>query len=179
MEKQSITCKSNGTINSYLEQCNNECTEEGESSKAVQCEICYSWVHAVHDGLSSEDYKLAFRLATYLPLLSSINQLMYILFGSPDLDQALKLITVDQTKLQELVEKLFSHANDLSQQNRGLQMEIDTISDSHFSNLASIHPPVSPSTSAFSILKNWQIERRKSTIIFLRCLTVNLIKILL
>ena len=47
--------------------CNNKCTESGEDSKAIQCEICCAWVHATCDGMSSEQYDLI----SYLPLLAT------------------------------------------------------------------------------------------------------------
>jgi len=27
--------------------CNKECTSEGELSKAIQCDLCYAWVHEI------------------------------------------------------------------------------------------------------------------------------------
>ena len=41
---------------------NKKCTETGEGSKAIQCEVCYSWVYATCDGLNMEEYDLLNKL---------------------------------------------------------------------------------------------------------------------
>ena len=44
--------------------CNEKCNESGECSKAIQCELCYSWVHATCDGLSLKEYDLFNKLSS-------------------------------------------------------------------------------------------------------------------
>ena len=95
--------------------CHRDCTEEGENSKAVQCEICYSWVHASCDGLSNEDYDLFNKLSTTVSNIayccnlnycfSRLNQLTSGSYteSTTNLDQTLKLITDNHTKLQESI----------------------------------------------------------------------------
>ena len=37
--------------------CNKKCTLKGKSSEAIQCDICFVWVHAACEGLTKEQYK--------------------------------------------------------------------------------------------------------------------------
>ena len=44
--------------------CNEKCNESGEGSKAIQCKLCYSWVHALAmDYVSLEEYDLFNKLS--------------------------------------------------------------------------------------------------------------------
>ena len=54
--------------------CNNKCTESGEDSKAIQCEICYAWVHATCDGMSSEQYDLFNQLSAAREMLADTSR---------------------------------------------------------------------------------------------------------
>ena len=54
-------------------QCNKKCTEEGKASKAIQCEVCYSWVHASCDGLSNEEYDLFNQLSASVSNIAYCN----------------------------------------------------------------------------------------------------------
>ena len=42
----------------------NKNCETGQGSMAIQCEICYSWVHVTCDGLSMAEYDLFLKLST-------------------------------------------------------------------------------------------------------------------
>ena len=51
--------------------CNKKCTSKGKSSEAIQCDICYVWVHASCESFSKEQYK------TFSDLLKSFPNLAY------------------------------------------------------------------------------------------------------
>jgi len=37
--------------------CNKHCTNTGKNSEAIQCDLCYSWVHASCEGLTKSHLK--------------------------------------------------------------------------------------------------------------------------
>ena len=37
--------------------CNKRCTSTGKNSEAIQCDLCYSWVHATCEGISKSHFK--------------------------------------------------------------------------------------------------------------------------
>ena len=112
--------------------CNKKCTENGEGSKAIQCEVCYSWVHASCDGLSSEEYDLFNQLSASVSNIvyccnlnhcySRLNQLTASPNGetNKEIDQLLKKVTGNHKILQEFTSQVSSKIEDLSAQNSDL-----------------------------------------------------------
>ena len=101
MELPGDTCK----------HCNKKCTETGEGSTAIQCEMCYSWVHATCDELSMKEYDPFNKLSTFVSNVayccnlnhyySCLNQLIAKPHdeASKDLDQVLKPVVDNHTLL--------------------------------------------------------------------------------
>ena len=50
--------------------CNKKCTSKGKNSEAVQCDICFTWVHASCDGLNKEQCKIFSDAAKVIPNLA-------------------------------------------------------------------------------------------------------------
>ena len=50
--------------------CNKKCTSKGKSSEAIQCDICYVWVHASCESFSKEQYKTFSDLSKSFPNLA-------------------------------------------------------------------------------------------------------------
>ena len=44
--------------------CGKKCTMKGKSSEAIQCDVCFEWVHATCEGFSREQYKVFNQLVT-------------------------------------------------------------------------------------------------------------------
>ena len=51
--------------------CNKRCTEKGPQSEALQCDMCYSWVHATCEGLKKDQYK------QFTQLTNTITNIVY------------------------------------------------------------------------------------------------------
>jgi len=47
--------------------CNKRCTAKGKSSEAIQCDVCFVWVHAQCEGLSKDQYKVFAQLTATFP----------------------------------------------------------------------------------------------------------------
>ena len=65
-DSQSKLVKLPGESCSHCLKC---CTSNGKSSDAIQCEICYRWMHALCEGISKEKYRLFSQLASKIPNL--------------------------------------------------------------------------------------------------------------
>jgi len=65
-ESQSKLVKLPGETCGHCMKC---CSSKGKSSDAMQCEICYRWVHASCEGISKEKYKLLNQVASEIPNL--------------------------------------------------------------------------------------------------------------
>ena len=121
--------------------CDGKCTETGESSKAIQCEICYSWVHATCDGLSIEEYDLFNKLSATVSNIayccnlnhcySCLTQLIAKPHGgtSKDLDQVLKPVVDNHALLQESISKVSSKIEELISQYSELKVKINHLSE--------------------------------------------------
>ena len=46
--------------------CNKKCTAKEKSSEAIQCDVCFEWVHAQCEGLSKDQYKVFSQLTATL-----------------------------------------------------------------------------------------------------------------
>ena len=47
--------------------CNKKCTSRGKFSEALQCDLCYTWVHAQCEGLSKDHYKVINQICNEVP----------------------------------------------------------------------------------------------------------------
>ena len=47
--------------------CNKRCTSKGKSSEAIQCDICFVWVHAACEGFTKEQFKTFSDLSKSFP----------------------------------------------------------------------------------------------------------------
>ena len=119
--------------------CNKPYTEDGDDSKAIQCEICYSWVHATCDGLSLKEYDLFNQLSTSVSNIayccnknhcySRLNQLTTKSHEvSPELTQSLKLVVENHATLHESLLKVSSKVEELNIQNTELKKRINQLS---------------------------------------------------
>ena len=59
------------------------CTKTGEGSKPIQCEVCYSWVHATCEGLNMKEYDLFNKLSASVRNIAYCCNLIEPLFFSP------------------------------------------------------------------------------------------------
>ena len=60
--------------------CNKKCAKRSE---AVQCDLCYSWLHASCEGLNKDQYKLLTQLLTQYPLLTMSCIIASLINGNP------------------------------------------------------------------------------------------------
>ena len=92
--------------------CNKLCSTKGTS---IQCEICYSWVHASCEGISNDSYKMINKLSSSVPNLvyccklnecfSRLNQLTSVAHNSATDEVDLKTIADSQSALENSVSK--------------------------------------------------------------------------
>ena len=47
--------------------CSKKCTLKGKSSEAVQCDVCFVWVHASCEGFTKDQYKAFSDLSKFFP----------------------------------------------------------------------------------------------------------------
>ena len=47
--------------------CNKKCTSRGKLSEALQCDLCYTWVHAHCEGLTKDHYKVINQISNEVP----------------------------------------------------------------------------------------------------------------
>ena len=116
-ESQSKLVKLPGDTCSY---CMKRCTSKGKSSDAIQCEICYRWVHGSCEGIPKEKYNLFNQVVGEIPNLvycckynqcySRLNQFTYFAnHDSPvNISQDLKVIGEQYGVLKTTVSKLGS-----------------------------------------------------------------------
>ena len=121
--------------------CNKKCTKTGESSKAIQCEVCYSWIHASCEGLNMKECDLFNKLSASVGnvayccnlnhCFSRLNQLTANphCVTSKDLDQVLKRVVDNHTLLQESISKVSSKIEELNSQYSDLKVKIDHLSE--------------------------------------------------
>ena len=80
--------KQTSQLSPLMQQCNKKCTLKGKSSEAVQCDVCFVWVHASCEGFTKDQYKAFSDLSKSFPniayccklngCLTRLNQLMAI-----------------------------------------------------------------------------------------------------
>ena len=47
--------------------CKKKCTSRGKFSEALQCDLCYTWVHAQCEGISKDQYKITNQIGNEVP----------------------------------------------------------------------------------------------------------------
>ena len=67
---------------------NKKCTSHGKLSKALQCDLCYTWVHAQCEGLTKDHYKVINQISNEVPVITYLctvnhccNQFKQLLFS--------------------------------------------------------------------------------------------------
>ena len=121
--------------------CMKHCTSKGKSSDAIQCEICYRWVHASCEGIPKEKYKLFNQVVGEIPNLvycckynqcySHLNQFMITSVANHDspvnISQDLKVIGEQYGVLKTTVSKLGSQIEELSQNNLSFKKKFNDL----------------------------------------------------
>lgn len=118
--------------------CNKKCTTKGKSSEAIQCDVCFEWVHAQCEGYSKEQYKLFAQLTQTFPNIAYCCKLHGCL-------TRLNQLTANDTsanesgnkRIEEIAEKhsLISQSiTDLSSQIQNLSLNSAAL-ESKFNNL--------------------------------------------
>jgi len=109
------------------------CSSKGKSSDAIQCEICYRWVHASCEGINKEKYKLLNQVASEIPNLvycckynqcySRLNQYTSVAnHDSPvNISKDLKSISDQYRVLKTTASQLGNQFEELSQNNLSLK----------------------------------------------------------
>ena len=155
--------------------CDQDCTLE---SKALQCDLCHTWVHSECEGVSSELYELlndvcsgTVNVSYYCELNccnSRIKQLVaeWKLSQSPpstEVEEIHKSLSDKYASLAQSVDELSSKIDSLISRNNTLQMEIDSASEppSASNALASSGPPT-PISPTFTILDELADRERRS-----------------
>ena len=176
----------------YCGHCNKKCTSRGKLSEALQCDLCYTWVHAQCEGLSKDHYKAINQICNEVPGItylckvnhcySRFKQLLFSFVNSTSIvdretsdplkneealsrvcDNVKETLQISITDISSKIDKLLSCNNDL-------QMEINSASDqidvSTKSSATAQH--LSPTTSSLSILDELadRERRRKNLIVY-------------
>jgi len=93
--------------------CNKKCTTKGKNSEAIQCDVCFTWVHSSCEGLSKEQYKVFSDIAKAIPNLTyccKLNNCSVRLNQLVAADSASKSVVVDE--VLDDIEKNYSLVTD-------------------------------------------------------------------
>ena len=111
--------------------CNKRCTTKGKSSEAIQCDVCFEWVHAQCEGLSKDQYKIFAQLTATFPniaycckLHGCITRLNQLTANDGKVNES------NSKKFEEIVEKhslLNQSINDLSSKIQSLSLNSATL----------------------------------------------------
>jgi len=119
--------------------CMKRCTSKGKTNNAIQCEICYRWVHASCEGISKEKYKLLNQVASEISNLvycckhkqcySRLNQYTSVANHDPpvNISKDLKSIRDQCGVLKTTVSKLGNQIEELSQNNLSLKKKFSDL----------------------------------------------------
>jgi len=93
---------------------------ESKTSEAIQCDICFEWVHAACEGLSKDQYKMFNQLVTAFPnityccklhgCLACLNQLTAKATNEPA-NKKIKEIMKNHSILNQLINDVFQNQN--------------------------------------------------------------------
>ena len=175
-ESQSKLVKLPGDTCSH---CMKRCTSKGKSSDAIQCEICYRWVHASCEGIPKEKYKLFNQVVGEIPNLvycckynqcySRLNQFTSVANHDSlvNISQDLKVIGEQYGVLKTTVSKLGSQIEELSQNNLSLKKKFNDLLSSQkqpqaTGNISSSQELSTATTIAEELAER---ERKKNNII--------------
>ena len=153
--------------------CNKRCTSKGKSSEAIQCDICFVWVHAACEGFTKEQFKTFSDLSKSFPniayccklngCLTRLNQLVANkdtseLVSPVEIGETLRDLEKKYSLLNETITKTFANVDTLSSNNTELQNKMSNLAKSVDSN-----PSIQANTvSVTKIVDEYRdIERRK------------------
>ena len=164
--------------------CNKKCTSKGRNSEAVQCDICFAWVHASCEGLSKEQYKVFSDAAEIIPNLAyccnlnncsvRLNQLVAAKGASQSsvADEVLDDIEKNYSFVTDTISTLSTKIETLSSSNARLESIVNDLSKSIGSKYPQSNPPNEllnvhvPSVVAVDVVNELHNrERRKCNVV--------------
>lgn len=114
--------------------CNKQCTAKGTAFR--QCEVCYSWVHAAHEGISNDNYTLFNKSSSTIPNIvyycilnqcyARLSQLSSVA-NNPlpeNIDQNFQAIIDNHNNLEQSVSKFGAQIKSLSKANSALEKKV-------------------------------------------------------
>ena len=123
--------------------CNKKCTLKGKSSEAVQCDICFVWVHASCEGFTKDQCKAFSDLSKFFPniayccklngCLTRLNQLIAINSKSKpsaEINEVLEDLKKNYSQVNEAIITLSNNIDSLSSNNTELDDKVNTLSKS-------------------------------------------------
>ena len=109
---------------------NKKCTMKGKNSEAIQCDVCFIWVHASCEGFSKENYKVFSDLSKSFPNIAyccklngcytRLNQLVASNDTSnlpTEINNVLGDLRKNYSLVQEEISKISTSINSLSSNN--------------------------------------------------------------
>ena len=121
--------------------CNKKCTVKGKNSKAIQCDICYVWVHASCESFSREQYKSFSDLSKSFPNLAyccklngcftRLNQLI-ARKDTPDplAENVLENLEKNYSSVHQTITTISKNINQLSLNNTKLENKVNNLAKS-------------------------------------------------
>ena len=121
--------------------CNKKCTVKGKNSEAIQCDICYVWVHASCEGFSREQYKSFSDLSKSFPnlayccklngCLTRLNQLI-ARKDTPDplAENVLENLEKNYSSVHQTITTISKNINQLSLNNTELENKVNNLAKS-------------------------------------------------
>ena len=123
--------------------CNKKCTIKGKNSEAIQCDICYVWVHASCESFSREQYKALSDLSKSFPNLAycyklngcftCLNQLIArndTSKPSTEIDEVLENMEKNYSSVNQAITTISENINQLSSNNTELENKVNNLAKS-------------------------------------------------
>jgi len=156
--------------------CNKLCSKKGA---ALQCEVCYNWVHASCEGVSNDNYKMFNKLSAAVPNIvyccnfnqcyARLTQLTSVAnnLTVDGVDQTFQAITVNHDVLKDSVSKLGTQIEALFQANTALERRFNDLLKTQSETQKILRPSeVSTAATASSIADELsERDRKKNNII--------------
>lgn len=127
--------------------CNKKCTLKGKNSEAVQCDVCFVWVHASCEGFTKDQYKTFSDLSKFFPniayccklngCLTRLNQLITSNNESEspvEINEVLGDLKKNYSQINETIAALSKNIDSLFSNNTELDNKVNTLSKSIESN---------------------------------------------